>query len=235
MRRPPSTPKRSANPAGLPNARRGKPKELAFSVARIEKPQRKARRQREISSFWPQPKVHSHPDIDQRTWDKVRAVMAEPAHRRGVASRAQVPALPKGLIFGPNGRPMSPSHARRRGRIYRYYVARRLSTSRPQRLTQLHRLTRVSSAFAASHSKARAALSPHLVDVTGVVGLARSVLGRRQPELGADRGELGKRSGSSTAVLNASAVSAPTPGTVISRRHTWSCLTTASTPRPRSR
>jgi hypothetical protein len=35
-----------------------------------------------------------------------------------------VPALLKRLIFGPNGRPMSPSHTRRRGRIYRYYVAR---------------------------------------------------------------------------------------------------------------
>ena len=43
--------------------------------------------------------------IDQRTWDKAHAVMAEPAHRRGAATRAQVPALLKGLIFGPNGRP----------------------------------------------------------------------------------------------------------------------------------
>ena len=60
--------------------------------------------------------------IDQRAWDKAHAVMAEPAHRRGAATRAQVPALLKGLIFGPNGRPMSPSHTRRRGRIYRYYV-----------------------------------------------------------------------------------------------------------------
>ena len=62
--------------------------------------------------------------VDQRTWDKAHAVMAEPAHRRGAATRAQVPALLKGLIFGPNGRPMSPSHTRRRGRIYRYYVTR---------------------------------------------------------------------------------------------------------------
>jgi hypothetical protein len=52
------------------------------------------------------------------------AVMGEPAHRRGAASRAQISALLKGLIHGPNGRPMSPSHTRRRGRIYRYYVAR---------------------------------------------------------------------------------------------------------------
>jgi site-specific DNA recombinase len=27
-------------------------------------------------------------------------------------------------FYGPNGRPMSPSHTRRRGRIYRYYVSR---------------------------------------------------------------------------------------------------------------
>jgi hypothetical protein len=62
--------------------------------------------------------------VDQRTWDKSHAVMAEPAHRRGAANRADVPVLLKGLIFGPNGRPMSPSHTRRRGRIYRYYVSR---------------------------------------------------------------------------------------------------------------
>jgi hypothetical protein len=62
--------------------------------------------------------------IDQRAWDKAHAVMAEPAHRRGAATRAQVPALLKGLIFGPNGRAMSPTHTRRRGRIYRYYVTR---------------------------------------------------------------------------------------------------------------
>ena len=62
--------------------------------------------------------------IDQRTWDKAHGVMAEPAHRRGAATRAQIPALLKGLILGPNGRPMSPSHTRRLGRIYRYYVTR---------------------------------------------------------------------------------------------------------------
>jgi DNA invertase Pin-like site-specific DNA recombinase len=62
--------------------------------------------------------------IDQRAWDKAHVVMAEPAHQRGAATRAETPALLKGLIHGPNGRPMSPSHTRRRGRIYRYYVSR---------------------------------------------------------------------------------------------------------------
>ena len=45
-----------------------------------------------------------------------------PARRRRPGPRYL--ALLKGLIFGPNGRPMSPSHTRRRGRIYRYYVTR---------------------------------------------------------------------------------------------------------------
>ena len=62
--------------------------------------------------------------VEQRAWDKAHAVMAEPAHRRDAATRAQVPALLKRLIHGPNGRPMPPSHTRRRGRIYRYYVTR---------------------------------------------------------------------------------------------------------------
>jgi site-specific DNA recombinase len=66
--------------------------------------------------------------VDQRTWDKAHTAMAEPAHRRGAATRARLPALLKGLIFGPNGRPMSPSHTRRRGRIYCYYVAREAIT-----------------------------------------------------------------------------------------------------------
>jgi hypothetical protein len=51
-------------------------------------------------------------------------VQAMGPHRHGAATRTQVPALLKGLIFGPNGRPMSPSHTRRRGRVYRYYVTR---------------------------------------------------------------------------------------------------------------
>jgi DNA invertase Pin-like site-specific DNA recombinase len=62
--------------------------------------------------------------VEQRAWDKAHAVMAEPAHQRGAATRAQIPALLKGLIYGPSGRPMSPSHTRRHGRIYRYYVTR---------------------------------------------------------------------------------------------------------------
>ena len=45
---------------------------------------------------------------------------------RGNKHRAQSPALLKGLIFGVDGRALSPTHTRRRGRQYRYYVAQRV-------------------------------------------------------------------------------------------------------------
>jgi DNA invertase Pin-like site-specific DNA recombinase len=59
--------------------------------------------------------------INRDTWDKVRAILAENAHRRASHARAATPALLKGLIFGPDDRAMAPSHTRRRGRLYRFY------------------------------------------------------------------------------------------------------------------
>jgi hypothetical protein len=38
-------------------------------------------------------------------------------------SRARTPALLKGLIFGPDGHAMSPTHTRKGGRLYRYYIS----------------------------------------------------------------------------------------------------------------
>jgi site-specific DNA recombinase len=59
--------------------------------------------------------------IDRVTWDKVHAILAENRHRRARRTRAATPALLKGLIFGPDGKAMAPSHTRRRGRLYRFY------------------------------------------------------------------------------------------------------------------
>jgi hypothetical protein len=59
--------------------------------------------------------------VDRGTWDKVHAILAENAHRRASRTRAATPALLKGLIFGPDGHAMAPSHTRRRGRLYRFY------------------------------------------------------------------------------------------------------------------
>ena len=62
--------------------------------------------------------------VGERLWQRVHAVLAEPARTRAGANRARVPMLLRGILYGPKGRPMSPSHTRRRGRVYRYYVTR---------------------------------------------------------------------------------------------------------------
>jgi hypothetical protein len=59
--------------------------------------------------------------VDRSTWDRVQAILAENAHRRAARTRAATPALLKGLIFGPDGKAMAPSHTRRRGKLYRFY------------------------------------------------------------------------------------------------------------------
>ena len=61
--------------------------------------------------------------IDQDLWDKVHAILAENARTRSARTRAQTPALLKGLLFGPTGAAMSPTHTRKGNRLYRYYVS----------------------------------------------------------------------------------------------------------------
>jgi site-specific DNA recombinase len=61
--------------------------------------------------------------IDPALWDKVHAILGENARTRSANTRAQTPALLKGLIFGPTGAAMSPTHTRKGARLYRYYVS----------------------------------------------------------------------------------------------------------------
>jgi site-specific DNA recombinase len=61
--------------------------------------------------------------IGQDLWDKVHGILQESPRRRASKARAQTPALLKGLTFGPTGHAMVPTHTRRRGRLYRYYVS----------------------------------------------------------------------------------------------------------------
>ena len=63
------------------------------------------------------------PIISQTLWDKVHSVLADGPRQRAAKARAQTPALLKGLIFGPTGRAMTPTHTRKGGRLYRYYVS----------------------------------------------------------------------------------------------------------------
>jgi site-specific DNA recombinase len=60
--------------------------------------------------------------INQVLWDKVQSILQESPRVRGCRARAATPALLKGLLFGPTGRAMSPTHTRKHGKLYRYYV-----------------------------------------------------------------------------------------------------------------
>jgi site-specific DNA recombinase len=61
--------------------------------------------------------------LDQVVWDKVHTILQESPHKRAANTRAETPALLKGLIYGPDGAAFSPTHTRKRGKLYRYYVS----------------------------------------------------------------------------------------------------------------
>lgn len=60
--------------------------------------------------------------ITRELWDRVHAILRDSPRERANRTRASTPALLKGLLFGPTGAAMTPTHTRRRGKHYRYYV-----------------------------------------------------------------------------------------------------------------
>ena len=61
--------------------------------------------------------------IDREIWDKVHTILQESPRKRAARTRADTPALLKGLLFGPDGAAFSPTHTRKAGKLYRYYVS----------------------------------------------------------------------------------------------------------------
>ncbi|MEJ8473189.1 recombinase family protein [Roseibium algae] len=66
-----------------------------------------------------------HPAIvDQATWEKVQQQLAGKApYQRGTATRATAPSPLMGKLFDEAGQRLVPSHARKQGKHYRYYVS----------------------------------------------------------------------------------------------------------------
>ena len=64
--------------------------------------------------------------VDRPLWDRVHVLLQESPRVRANKNRSQSAAMLKGLIFGTDGRALSPTHTRRGGRLYRYYVAQRV-------------------------------------------------------------------------------------------------------------
>lgn len=66
------------------------------------------------------------PIIDPELWEKVQAILASNGRVRGNATRATVPYLLKGIVFGNDGRALSPWFTtKKNGRRYRYYIPQR--------------------------------------------------------------------------------------------------------------
>jgi DNA invertase Pin-like site-specific DNA recombinase len=61
--------------------------------------------------------------VDREAWDSVHAILTESPRKRAARTRADTPALLKGLLYGPGGAAFSPTHTRKGGRLYRYYVS----------------------------------------------------------------------------------------------------------------
>ncbi len=61
--------------------------------------------------------------IERETWDKAHAILTESPRQRAARTRADTPSLLKGLLYGPDGAAFSPTHTRKGGRLYRYYVS----------------------------------------------------------------------------------------------------------------
>jgi len=64
--------------------------------------------------------------IDAALWDAAQARLAENAVERSAGTRVKNPSLLTGLLFDSEGQRMTPTHAVKKGRRYRYYVSRPL-------------------------------------------------------------------------------------------------------------
>jgi hypothetical protein len=61
--------------------------------------------------------------IDRKIWDKVQARFRENPRKRAAATRAQAPSLLKGIIFDASGVAIPPTHTRKNGKLYCYYLS----------------------------------------------------------------------------------------------------------------
>ncbi len=64
--------------------------------------------------------------VPRDLWDRAHAILQVSPRTRAAQNRQHAPALLKGLIYGVDGRALSPTHCRKNGRLYRYYVAQRV-------------------------------------------------------------------------------------------------------------
>jgi site-specific DNA recombinase len=69
------------------------------------------------------------PIIDELLWDAAQTRLASNTAERNSATRIRQPSLLTGMLFDCSGNSMTPTHAVKKGRRYRYYVSRPLITN----------------------------------------------------------------------------------------------------------
>ncbi len=70
------------------------------------------------------------PIIERVCFDRVQATLDENAGERTTGRHSRCPSLLAGLLFDAEGRRMSPSHANKQGKRYRYYLSQSLITAK---------------------------------------------------------------------------------------------------------
>ena len=62
--------------------------------------------------------------IEPERWEEAQAILQSNRHHRQLGAKSNNPSLLTGLLVDPDGRPMTPTHACRGQKRYRYYVSR---------------------------------------------------------------------------------------------------------------
>ena len=75
------------------------------------------------------------PIVDQELWDAVQAKLTANRVARENGNDASRPSLLTGLLYDAEGEPMTPTHAVKKGKRYRYYVSRTLLSSEAKKTT----------------------------------------------------------------------------------------------------
>ena len=140
------------------------------------------------------PGLHE-PIMDRTLWDQVQSMLTANAAQRQGGHRAMDPSLLAGLLFDAAGQPMTPTHAVKAGKRYRYYISRSLVTGQQSDARQAFRYPAAEveqavserlRAWLADAGAVLAATASTAVDVDqqrAVIGRAEA-MGQSWPELG---------------------------------------------------
>ena len=69
------------------------------------------------------PGLHE-PIVEEELWNDVQSKLASNRTRHRSGARFREPSLLAGLVYDSNGEPMTPSHASKKGKRYRYYISK---------------------------------------------------------------------------------------------------------------